>query len=148
MLPSYYGTLAEALRTTIRLEFRFLTDLFILYACDHLTKYTVFFHLIFLFCTTIRPNIKVHTDLLLYMHTTIRPKVRVFINFFILFVHDHSTKNYGLHWYISFVCTRPFDRNIWSSFFHLFILCARPFDQKIGSSLIYCFYLYTTIRLS
>ena len=45
----------------------------------------------------------------------------------------------GLHWYISFVCTRPFDKNIWSSFFHLFILCARPFDQKIGSSLIYCF---------
>ena len=38
MLPSCYETLAEALRTTIRLEFRVLTDLFILYARDHSTK--------------------------------------------------------------------------------------------------------------
>ena len=40
----------------------------------------------------------------------------------------------------------PFDKIIWSSFFHLFFLCARPFKQKLGSSLIYFFYLYTTIR--
>ena len=41
MHPSCYETLAEALHTTIQLEFRFLsdlTDLFILYARDHLTK--------------------------------------------------------------------------------------------------------------
>ena len=38
MLSSSYGTLAEALRTTIRLEFKILIDLFILYACDHSTK--------------------------------------------------------------------------------------------------------------
>ena len=38
MLPSCYGTLAEALHTAIQLEFRFLTDLFILYARNHLTK--------------------------------------------------------------------------------------------------------------
>ena len=74
-------------------------------------KYMVFFHLIFLFCTTIRPKIRVLIDLFFYVHatirpkymvlfhllfllsTTIRPKVRVLINFFILFVDDHSTKN-------------------------------------------------------
>ena len=60
-------------------------------------------------------------------------------------MHDHSTKNWGLHWYISFICTRPFDKNIWP-FSYLFFLCARPFDQKLVSSLIYFFYLYMTIR--
>ena len=52
---------------------------------------------------------------------------------------------FNIHWYISFICTRPFDRNIWSSFFHLFFLCAQPFDKKLGSSLIYFLYLYTSI---
>ena len=33
----------------------------------------------------------------IFMYTTIRPKVRVLINLFILFVHDHSTKNQGPH---------------------------------------------------
>ena len=56
-------------------------------------KYMVFFHLFFLLCTTIRPNIKVHTGLFLYMDRIIRQKVRVLINVFILFVHDHSAKN-------------------------------------------------------
>ena len=45
-----------------------------------------------------------------------------------------------------FICTRPFDKIIRSSFFHSFFLCVRPFDQKLGSSLIYLFYLYTIIR--
>ena len=35
MLPSCYGTLAEAIRTTIRPEFRVPTDLLILHARDH-----------------------------------------------------------------------------------------------------------------
>ena len=61
-------------------------------------------------------------------------------------MYDHSTKNYGLHWYISFICTRSFDKNIWPSFFHLFFLFARPFDQKLVSSLNYFFYLYMTIQ--
>ena len=47
---------------------------------------------------------------------------------------------------MSFICTQPFDRNIWSSLFHLFFLCAWPFDQKLVSSLIYFFYLYTTVQ--
>ena len=38
MLPSRYGTLAEAIRTTIRPEFKVPTDLFILYARDHSIK--------------------------------------------------------------------------------------------------------------
>ena len=109
-------------------------------------KYMVLFHLIFLLCTTIRPRLRVFTDLFLlfahyhsskmycplsfifsfvYNHST---KIRVLIDLFLLFVHDHSTKLYGP---LSFI---------------LSLFCARPFDQKLGSSLIYLFYLYTTIR--
>ena len=105
----------------------------------------VFFHLFFLLNATIPPKIKVHTDL------------------FLLFVHHHSTKKHGPQWFIFFMCTRPFDKNIWSSFINsffcarpfdqklrstliYFFICTRPFDQKLGSSLIYFFYLHTTIR--
>ena len=113
MLSSCYGTLAEALRTTIRLEFRVLTDLFYMHATIR-QKYMVFFHLIFLFCTTIRPKIRVVIDLLFYVHatirpkymflfhlffllsTTVRPKITVHTDLFLLFVHDYSTKIYGL----------------------------------------------------
>ena len=44
-----------------------------------------------------------------------------------------------------FVCTRPFDLTIGSSFIYYFF-SARPFDQKLGFSLIYFFRLHTTIR--
>ena len=57
-------------------------------------KYTFLFHLFFLLCTNIRPKIKVHLDL------------------FILFVHDHLTKIQCHHWFISFICKWPFDKNI------------------------------------
>ena len=102
----------------------------------------VLFHLIFLLCTTIRPKIRVHTDL------------------FLLFAHDHSTKVYdSLSFILSrpfdlkirstliylFICTRPFDQIIGSSFIYYFF-SAQPFDQKLGSSLIYNFHLHTTIR--
>ena len=60
-------------------------------------------------------------------------------------MHDHLTNICGPHWFISFICTRPYDKNIWSSFICSFS-CARPFDQKLVSSLIYFFYLHTTIR--
>ena len=109
-------------------------------------KYIVLFHLLFPLCTTIRPRLRVFTDLfLLFAHDHLtemcRPlsfilsfvydhstKIRVLIDLFLLFVHDHSTKLYGP---LSFI---------------LSLFCARPFDQKLGSSLIYLFYLYTTIR--
>ena len=51
-------------------------------------------------------------------------------------------QNYSLHWYISFICAWPFDRNIWSSLFHLFFVCARPFNQKLGSTLLYLFFVH------
>ena len=44
-------------------------------------------------------------------------------------VHDNSTKNYGPHWFISFICTRPFHQNIWSSFIYFFFY-KQPFDQN------------------
>ena len=44
-----------------------------------------------------------------------------------------------------FICTRPFDKNIWSSFIYS-LFCIRRFDQKLGSSLIYSFRVHMTIR--
>ena len=84
-------------------------------------KYMVFFHLIFLFCTTIRPKIRVLIDLFFYVHatirpkymvffylfilsnTTIRPKIRVHTDLFLLFVHHHSTEILGPHLFIFYV---------------------------------------------
>ena len=78
--------------------------------------------------------------------------------FVLSFVHGRSTKNYGHHWFISFICTRPFDQELRSSLIYSFYLnttiqptymvlfCAWPFEQKLWSSFIYFFYLYTTIR--
>ena len=91
------------------------------------TKYLVFFHLLFLLCTVIRP------------------RTMVLIDLFLLFAHDQSTNIYGPLSF-NFFCTRPFDQNIWSSFIYSFF-CARPFEQKLGFSLIYFFYLNTTFRL-
>ena len=49
-------------------------------------KYMVLFHLIFLLCTTIRPRLRVLTDLFFYLHTTIRQKCIVLFHlFFLLF---------------------------------------------------------------
>ena len=31
-------------------------------------------------------------------------------------MRDHSSKNWGPHWFISFICTTPFDQITWSSF--------------------------------
>ena len=120
-------------------------------------KYMIFFHLTFLFCTTIRPKIKVPIALFFFyvqatirpkytilfhlfflLNTTIRPKIKVHIDLFLLFVHDHSTKIHGPHWFTFSMCTRPFGKNIWSSFINSFF-CARPFDQKLRCTLIYFF---------
>ena len=66
------------------------------------------------------------------------------LSFILSFVHNHLTKNYGPHWFISFIWRR-FNQHIWFSFIYFFF-CARPFDQKLWSSFIYLFYLHTTIR--
>ena len=60
----------------------------------------------------------------LYLHTTIRQKYRVLFHLFFFLVGNHSAKNYGPHhWFISYICTRPFDKNIWSFFYLIFLLC-------------------------
>ena len=41
-------------------------------------------------------------------------------------MHDPSIQNYVPHWFISFICTRPFDQHIWVSFICSFF-CARTF---------------------
>ena len=119
----------------------------------HSTKNYGLHWLFFFFCT--RPFDQNIWSPFIYslLQTTIRPKNMVLFNLFLLFTHDnltkiygllsfivsfvqdHSndhdhddlTKNYGPHWFIFFICKRPFDRNIWSSF-------------------IYLFYLHTTVR--
>ena len=53
-------------------------------------------------------------------------------------------KNYGPHWFISFISTRPFDKSIWS-FFIYSSFCAQPFNKNVWSSFIYCL-LCMTIR--
>ena len=82
----------------------------------------VFFYLIFLLYTTIRPKIRVLIDFFFYFHSTIRPKIRVLINLFILLVHDHFTKNQGRNSFISFILKRPFNKNIYLLSF-VFSLC-------------------------
>ena len=106
-------------------------------------KYMVLFHLCFLLCTTIRPRLRILTDLFLlfahdhmtevygplafilsfvYDHIT---KIKVLIDLFFLFVHDHSAKLYGPLPFIFFsdVTIRP-----------------------LRSSSIDLFCLYTTVR--
>ena len=73
MLPPYSSILAESIWPYDQK----LGSQLIYFFYMHTTirqKYMVLFHLIFLLCTTIRPKIRVHTDL------------------FLLFAHDHSTK--------------------------------------------------------
>ena len=108
-------------------------------------KYMALFFMFFLLDTTIRPKYMVLLYLFFLLYTTIQPKIKVLINLFVLFthdhstkiygplsfilsfVHDHSTKNYGLHRLIYFICTPPFDQNMWSIFIYSFF-CARRFN--------------------
>ena len=80
MLPSCFGMnsdilprVAESICTTIRPEFRVPTDLFLLYAHEYSTK--IYGPLLFILSSVHdhSTQIKVHTDLFLY-------------------IHDHSTK--------------------------------------------------------
>ena len=65
-----------------------------------------------------------------------------------LITFTEEIRNGKLHFlccFISFMSTRPFDRNIWPSFIYS-SFCVRPSDQKLGFSLIYFFYLHTIIQ--
>ena len=95
MLRSCYGTLAEAIPTTIRAEFNLGSPLLIYLFYMHATiqqKYMVFFHLIFLFCSTIRPKIRVFIDFFLCARDHLT-KIYGPLSFILSFEHDHSTKN-------------------------------------------------------
>ena len=89
-------------------------------------------------CTTIRPKFRVPTELFLLIAHDHSTKICGSLSFNLSFVQDHSTKNYDCHWFISFMCARPFDQNTWSSFIYFFF-CVRLVDQDLGSSLIYFF---------
>ena len=80
--------------------------------------------------TTIQTEFRVLTALFLsYAHDHLT-KIYGPLSFNLSFVHDHSTKIWGSsHRFIQFMCTRPFDRNIWSSFIYSFF-CARPFVRQ------------------
>ena len=81
--------------TTIRPKIRSLIHLFLLFPHDHSTK--IYDPLSFFFFFFAQPfGQKLGSTLiyyLFYLYTTIRPKIRIFINLFILFVHNHPTKN-------------------------------------------------------
>ena len=112
MLPSRSVILAEAVCTTIWPKFRVPTDLFLLFAHDHLTKkyrplsfilsfvydnstkIRFFIDLFLLFCAQpFDQTLGSSLIYLFYLYTTIRPKIRVPISLIFFFVHDHSTKN-------------------------------------------------------
>ena len=96
MLPSCYGTLAEAIPTTIRPEFNLGSLLLIYLFYMHATiqqKCMVFFHLIFLFCSTIRPKIRVLIDLFVLCARDHSTEIYDPLSFILPFEDDHSTKN-------------------------------------------------------
>ena len=94
-------------------------------------------------CTTIRPGFGVPLIYFFYLHTIIWQKYMVLFHLSFLLYTTIRPRNYGPHWFISFICTQRFDRNIWPSFIYPFFY-ARPFDQKLRSTLIYFFYLNMT----
>ena len=73
------------------------------------------------------------------LDTTILPRILVLIDLFLLFANNHSMKIYGLHSFIYFIYTRPFDQYIWFPFIYSFF-CKRPFDQNTWSFFIYSFF--------
>ena len=91
----------------------------------------VLFHLIFLLCTTIRPNISVLTV------------------FFLLFSHYHSIKLYGpLSFILSFVHDHPrtpFDQELGCSLIY-FLYLHTTIRQKYMVLFYLSFILYKTIR--
>ena len=91
-----------------------------------------------LYCRArVEPNQnKIH---IAYNHST---KIHSPLSFILCFGHDHSTKNYDLHWLISFICTRPFDQHIWSSFIYFFFFVHDQSTKWYGP---HCFisFIYT-----
>ena len=86
-------------------------------------NYMVLFHLFFLLRTTIRPKDMVLFHFFFFLLcTTIRPKILGHIDLLLLFTHNHSTKIYGPLSFSFFFCKRPVDQNTWSSFICSFFL--------------------------
>ena len=128
MLPSRSVILAKEICTTIRVKFNVPLIYFFYLHTTIWQKCMFLFHLIFLLYTTIRPKIRFLIDLFLSCAHNHSTKIYVQFSFIFSFVHDHSTKTCGTHRYISFICTRPFDKNIWSSFIYSFfsVITIRP----------------------
>ena len=107
--------------------------------------------------TTIRPKQMIFFYLFFLLYTTIWPKHRILIDLFVLFeqdhstkicdpcsvnlcfAHDHSTNNLVPRWFISFIFTRPFDQNIWSSFIYSSLYATFPSKLRILISLFLLF---------
>ena len=78
------------------------------------------------------------------LRTTIRPEVRILTDLFLLFAHDHSTEKYDpLIFNLSFV--RPFDQDLGTSLIYFFSLYT-TIRQKYMVPFHLIFLLYTTIR--
>ena len=102
------------------------------FICDPSTRFLVFRHACSLL-SAICPNFHSRPfNQILWI-------ILILFNFLSLFL-------LGLHWFISFICTQPFDQKIRSLFIYLILCGTQPFDQNLGSSLICFFYMHTTKR--
>ena len=94
-------------------------------------------------CMTIRPELKVPTDLF-YLHTTIRQKHMVLFHLIFLFSQPFEQKLRSS--LICFFYLHTTNRQKYMVLFQIFsIFFAQPFEQKLESSLIYFLYVHTTI---
>ena len=102
----------------------------------------VLFHLFFLLCMTIRPKIKVHTDLFLYMYTTIRPKIRVLIDLF-FYLRMTIRRNYRVLFHLLFLQCMTIRPKI-RVFNDIYLSFAHDHSTKIYYllSLIYSFFVH------
>ena len=105
-------------------------------------------------CRTIHQNIGSPLICLFYMHAIIRQRYIVFLHSVFLF----CTTDFFLSFFLSFICTRPFDKSTWSSFiysflcmaiwqkymvfFHLFFLLCTIIWLKIKVHTVYSLYVH------
>ena len=99
--------------STNRPKIRILDDLFLLCTHDHSIEiYGPLSFILFSFVHDHSSKTRVLTDLFLLFARHHSTKIFVPLSFNLSIAHDHSTRIQGLHGFISFMCTRPFDRNI------------------------------------
>ena len=96
----------------------------------------VFFRLLFLLQTTIRPKYTVFFHFF-FLCTTLRSRIMFLSGLLFLFAHYHLTNIYGFLSFCSFFCAGTFVRPRILVLTDFFFICTEPFDQNIWSLFIY-----------